>query len=139
MENRAVSEGALGEPGSATKEFTMWRDHMSKFKWVGRSILAAAVALPMMVSAPQQAEAGSGWSPGAAAAVGIIGGIALGAALSDHHRHYHYYDDPYYPRGRVVYYPRSSYYYDEPSCYRVRERIWVPGYGWEHRRRTVCD
>ena len=120
----------------------MWRDQMIKFKagmsfkTLSRSVLAVAIALPMAMSAPMKAEAG-GWSPGAAAAVGIIGGIALGAALADHH--YGYYDDPYYPRGRVVYYPRHSYYYDDPSCYRVRERVWVPGYGWDYRRRTVCD
>lgn len=117
----------------------MWRDHMSKFKWFGRSLMAAAIAVPMALSAPVKAEAGNGWDPGAAAVVGIIGGLALGSALSGHHRHYSYHDDPY-PRGRVVYYPRHSYYYnDEPSCYRVRERIWVPGYGWDYRRRTVCE
>ena len=117
----------------------MWRDHMSKFKIIGRTVLAAAIAVPMLVSAPMKAEAGSGWSPGAAAVVGVIGGLAIGSALADH-RHYDYYDDPYYPRGRVTYYPRQSYYYnDEPSCYRVRQRVWVQGYGWEYRRRTVCE
>lgn len=118
----------------------MWRDQMSSFKQIGRTAMAMAIALPMVMSAPMKAEAGSGWSPGAAAVVGVIGGLALGSALADHHYRYGYYDDPYYPRGRVVYYPRHSYYYDdEPSCYRVRERIWVPGYGWDYRRRTVCD
>ena len=100
--------------------------------------MAAAIALPIAFSAPGKAEAGNGWNPGAVA-VGVIGGLMLGSALSDHH-HYDYYDDPYYPRGRVTYYPRHSYSYDdEPSCYRVRERVWVPGYGWDYRRRTVCD
>lgn len=121
---------------TATKEFTMWRDHMSKLNWLGRTVLAVAVAMPMVFSAPMKAEAGSGWSPGAAAAVGIIGGIAIGSALAGQHRHY-YYDS--YPRGHVTYYPRSSYYYDDPYCYRVRERVWVPGYGWEYRRRLVCE
>lgn len=116
----------------------MWRDHMSKFKLLGRSALAAAIAVPMLVSSPMKAEAG-GWDPGAAAVVGIIGGLALGSALSNHHRHYDPYDGPYYPRGRVTYYPRSYYYDDEPSCYRVRERVWIHGYGWEYRRRTICD
>lgn len=118
----------------------MSRDQMSKFNHIGRALMAAAIAIPLAVSAPAQAEAGNGWSPGAAAAVGIIGGIALGAALADHHRSYGYYDAPYYPRGRVVYDSRPTYYYDdEPSCYRVRERVWVRGYGWEYRRRTICD
>ena len=118
----------------------MWRDQILNMKWIGRTVLASLVAVPMAISTPIKAEAGNGWSPGAAAAVGIIGGIALGAALADHHYSYDYYDEPYYPRGRVVYYPRPSYYYDEePSCYRVRERVWVRGYGWEMRRRTICD
>ena len=118
----------------------MWSDQVKRFKWLGRVVMAAAIAVPMMVSAPGQAEAGNGWSPGAAAAVGIISGLALGAALADQsrHQHYYYYDNPYQPRGRVVYDP-DVYFYDEPTCYRVRERVWVRGYGWEYRRRTICE
>jgi len=116
----------------------MLRVHMSKFNWISRSVFALALAIPLTFSAPLKVEAGNGWSPGAAAAVGIIGGIALGAALANQHSYYGY-DDPYYPRGRIVYYPRHSYVYDDPYCYRVRERVWVPGYGWDYRRRTVCD
>lgn len=115
----------------------MWFDRLSQFKWLGRTAMAAAIALPMLVSVPMTAEAG-GWDPGAAAVVGIIGGLAIGSALADHHHRYDRYDEPYYPRGRVTYDPRR-YYDDEPSCYRVRERIWVPGYGWDYRRRTICD
>lgn len=117
----------------------MWRDHISKFKLSGRSVFAALIAVPISISAPIQVQAG-GWDPGTAAIVGVIGGLALGSALADHRHGYGYDIDPYYPRGRVVYYPRHSYYYDdEPSCYRVRERVWVPGYGWDYRRLTLCD
>jgi hypothetical protein len=27
----------------------------------------------------------------------------------------------------------------EETCVVQRERVWVPGWGWEVRRRTVCD
>ncbi len=27
----------------------------------------------------------------------------------------------------------------EPSCFVQRERVWVSGWRWEFRRRTICD
>ena len=70
------------------------------------------------------AAAGDGFSTGMAAAAGVVGGFALGSALA-----------------RPVYGPPPVYVERvyEPSCFVERERVWVPGWGWEIRRRTICD
>ena len=69
------------------------------------------------------ASARDGFSTGMAAAVGVMGGFALGSALAR----------PVY--GPPVYVERVY----EPTCFVQRERVWVPGWGWELRRRTICD
>jgi len=58
------------------------------------------------------------------AAVGAVGGFALGSALA-----------------RPVYGPPPVYVERvyEARCFVERERVWVPGWGWEFRRRTICD
>ncbi|MHB2168180.1 hypothetical protein [Alsobacter sp. R-9] len=79
---------------------------------------------------------GGGWSPGAAAAVGAIGGLALGAAIAGSRPAYAY------PAPAPVYAappPRPVYMEPEPECYVRRQRVWVEGWGWEVRRVRVCD
>ncbi|NBQ40909.1 MAG: hypothetical protein EBU34_14360, partial [Alphaproteobacteria bacterium] len=46
--------------------------------------LSLATIASLSLAVLQPASARGGWDPGAAAAVGIIGGLALGAALSNH-------------------------------------------------------
>ena len=70
------------------------------------------------------ASAGDGFSTGMAAAMGAVGGVALGSALAR----------PAY--GPPPVYVERVY---EPSCFVERERVWVPGWGWEFRRRTICN
>ena len=67
-----------------------------------------------------------GWSPGAAAAVGVLGGVAVGAAIAANAR----------PAPAPVYVAPPPL---EEECYVERRRVWVPGWGWELRRRTVCE
>ncbi len=112
-------------------------------KWTTMTMIvrtAAAVALAASVSAlaapasagewrrgpygPYYAR-GSGISPGAAAAVGILGGLAVGSAIAANAR-----PAPVYVRPQRVY---------EDKCYVERRRVWVPGWGWEVRRRTICE
>jgi len=51
------------------------------------------------------------------AAAGIIGGLALGALAASA--------------------ARPAYAGDD--CYRVRQRVWIDGYGYGYRRVTVCE
>lgn len=96
-------------------------------KRVACGVLVATV----LAGAP--ASARDGWSPGAAAAVGVLGGVAIGSAIAA---------NSYYPGKPVYVAPARPVYvapaYDE-ECVVERRRVWVPGWGWEVRRRTVCD
>jgi hypothetical protein len=67
-----------------------------------------------------------GWSPGAAAAVGVLGGLAVGSAIAANAR----------PVPAPVYVAPPP---PEAECYVERRRVWVPGWGWELRRATVCE
>ncbi|MBB4017702.1 hypothetical protein GGR16_002736 [Chelatococcus caeni] len=62
---------------------------------------------------------------GGAVAAGVIGGLAIGALAASAARPAYGYPGPVYVA--------------DPYCYKVRERVFVPGYGWTTRRTTVCD
>ena len=110
-------------------------------------LLATLAALSLV--APQHASARGGWDPGAAAAVGIIGGLALGAVIANQDRGYapsYSYGRPYGYRGGYGYesgwHHHPHYGWSPPppdDCYVVRERVWIPGWGWDIRPRTVCN
>ena len=92
---------------------------------------AGLAALTIAASAPAEAQYRRGWSPGAAAAVGILGGIAAGAAIASTAR-------PAYAAPPAAYYaPPPPEAYGE--CYVVHKRVWVPGWGWDVRPREICD
>lgn len=95
-----------------------------------KSCMAAlAFATAVAFSAPASADHhyhGHGWSPGAAAAVGVLGGLAVGSAIVAGTR----------PAPAPVYVAPPPV---EDECYVERRRVWVPGWGWEWRRRTVCE
>jgi hypothetical protein len=89
---------------------------------------ALALATSLICLAP--AEAGPyyyrrGWSPGGAAAVGVLSGLAIGSAIAASARPAPVYVAPPPP--------------PEEECHVERRRVWVPGWGWELRRRTVCE
>ena len=97
------------------------------------AVAAGMTALTLAASVP--AEAGGygrrgGWSPGAAAAVGILGGVAAGAAIASAAR-------PAYAAPPAYYAPPPPEAYGE--CYVVHKRVWVPGWGWDVRPREICD
>lgn len=94
---------------------------MSK-TWIAALALAGAVAFSAPASADYYHR--RGWSPGGAAAVGVLGGLAVGAAIASSARPAPVYVAPPPP---------------EEECYVERRRVWVPGWGWEMRRRTVCE
>ncbi len=105
-----------------------------------KAVLAVMAGAALATAAPPSAMAQGGWNPGAAAAFGVVGGLALGAALAnrDGYGEPAYYAPGYY--GHWHHHPR--YVYAEPlpdNCYVVRERIWVHGWGWDVRPRTICE
>jgi hypothetical protein len=99
-----------------------------------RGAFVIAVLALFSIPGPVAAEGGRN----AAAAVGAIGGFALGAAVGSAAaapRPVYVAPGPVYEAPRRVYVERR--YLDE-DCYIRRDRVWVPGWGWELRRRTIC-
>jgi hypothetical protein len=93
--------------------------------------LAAALAVGGLAAAEPASAGGyyyygGGWSPGAAA-VGVLGGVALGSAIAASAR-------PVAPAPVYVAPPPP-----EADCFVEHRRVWVPGWGWQLRRRTVCE
>lgn len=117
-------------------------------RYVSGGLAALALATGLVATAP--AEARDRFSPGAAAALGVVGGMALGAGLAAAAAPPVYaapvpiYRAPPPPPVYVAPPPRRAYYGPprrvvvEEHCWVERTRHWVPGWGWEHGRRTVC-
>ena len=110
-----------------------------------RFVMLAAAA-GSLAGAPIPASAGDGLSPGGAAALGALGGFALGAAIGANAAPPPPPPPPPViveraPKRVYVERPARRIYVERPveTCVVERERVWVPGWGWEVRRRTVCD
>lgn len=111
---------------------------------------AAALALVTGLAVAEPAAARDRLSPGAAVALGALGGLAVGAAVGAAvaqpqppvvYRAAPPPPPPVYVEEQVpVYYerPRRERVYVE-RCATERYREWVPGWGWEHRTRRVCN
>ena len=118
---------------------------LSRFKsrsLIRQAALALVAVASLSLAVSQPAAARGGWDPGAAAAVGIIGGLALGAAISNQNHggyggSYGYTQD--YGYARWHHHPHYGWAPPPDECYVVRERVWVPGWGWDMRPRTVCE
>ncbi len=108
------------------------------------SAATGAVALASFAAAITPASADyyrRGVNPGAAAAIGLLGGVAVGAAIASSARAA---PAPVYVEPEPVVVeraPRRVYVTEAPAeeCVVERRRVWVPGFGWEMRRRTVCE
>ena len=85
------------------------------------------------------AEARDRLSPGAAAAIGVLGGLAVGGAIAASQQPAYAAPAPVYvaPAPRPVYVAPRRVIVEE-DCWTERTREWVPGWGWQHHRRTVC-
>jgi hypothetical protein len=109
---------------------------------------AAALALVAGLAAAQPAAARDRLSPGAAVALGALGGLAVGAAVGAAVAQPQppvVYRAPPPPPPPVYVEERRPVYYERPvrevyveRCFTERYREWVPGWGWEHRSRRVC-
>lgn len=122
---------------------------------------AAALALVAGLAAAEPAAARDRMSPGAAAAVGALGGLAVGTVLGATIAQQPAYaaPAPVYvapppppppvvhraPR-RPAYVESETVYYERPAprpvvverCVTKEVDEWVPGYGWETRTRKTC-
>lgn len=88
--------------------------------------LACATIGASFIATTGEAEARwRGRHYGGAVAAGVIGGLAIGALAASAARPSYAYPGPVYVGG--------------PFCYKVRERVFVPGYGWTTQRTTVCE
>ncbi len=107
------------------------------------SLVATAAAIATPASAQYYYKNRGGISPGAAAAVGVVGGLALGAAIAGSRPAYGVVQPYGYapPPPPPAYYapPRRVYVQPEPECFVRRQRVWVEGWGWETRRVRVCE
>jgi hypothetical protein len=113
------------------------------------TLVAVAAAGAGPASAQYYYKKRNGISPGAAAAVGVVGGLALGAAIAGSRPAYGYgqpaygYEQPSYgyaPPPPTYYAPqRRVYVRQEQDCFVRRQRVWVEGWGWETRRVRVCE
>ena len=103
--------------------------------WTGA---LAVLALAASVFAAPEASARDRLSPGAAAAIGVLGGMAIGGALA---AGAYAAPAPVYVEPAPVYVaphpPRRRVYVEE--CYTERSTEYVPGWGWQPVRRRVCD
>jgi hypothetical protein len=124
-------------------------------RFVSGGLVAVTLAGGLAAAAP--AEARDRLSPGGAAALGVIGGLALGAGIAAAATPTYAAPAPVYrappppvvveerpvyyapPARRVYYAPPPRRVVVEERCWVERTRHWVPGWGWEHERRTVCE
>ena len=114
---------------------------------IGKGAAALAVMTTLASALPPAAHADGRWDPGAAAIVGVIGGLALGSALSGGGHGSVGYSYGYEPRRyegwhhHHDYRPSVSYYWGapEPYCTIVNERVWVNGWGWDVRPVRYCE
>lgn len=97
--------------------------------------LAIALVAGGLLAAPA-AQARDGISPGGAAALGVLGGLAVGGAIGAANA------DPYYPGKPVYRAPRPVYVEEEyvgPVCHFERRR-YIDAYGdVSFRRVRVCE
>ena len=113
---------------------------------MNRSMLPASCAVlalaASLVASPASADLyRRGINPGAAVAIGLLGGVAVGAAIASGAQAA---PAPVYVEPEPVVVeraPRRVYVTEAPAeeCVTERRRVWVPGFGWEMRRRTVCE
>lgn len=108
------------------------------------ALLAGALATPVAagewVPGPYgpHYRRGGGIGPGAAAALGVLGGVAVGAAIAGSAAPVPVAVAP--PPPAPVYVPPRRVVVEEEEVCRVeRTREWIPGFGWEIHRRRVCE
>jgi hypothetical protein len=100
------------------------------------AVVTLATALTATAADARDHRRRGGMSPGAAAVVGAMGGLAVGTIIGSANRPAYAAPAPVYGAAPVYMAPQPVY---EPVCTVERRREWVPGWGWQIRERTVCD
>lgn len=97
-----------------------------------RTIVGLMLAATLAAATVPAAQARDGIGAGGAAALGVLGGLAVGGAIASSQ------NNGYYP-GRPVYREPRPVYVEEDVCHFER-RVFVDAYGYEHFRRVrVCE
>jgi PXPV repeat-containing protein len=125
---------------------------MKTFRFLAGALAALTVTASLAAANP--AAARDRLSPGAAAAIGVLGGLAVGGAIAASAPPVYAAPAPVYVEPAPVYVepapvyvepaPRPVYYAPrrpvvvEQRCWVERSRDWVPGWGWQYHRQTVC-
>jgi len=111
----------------------------------------AALTLTASIAATTPASARDRLSPGAAAAIGVLGGLAIGGAIAASQTPVYAAPAPVYtaPAPEPVYVepaPAPVYVAPPPPtviveqrCFVERSSEYVPGWGWQPVRRRVCQ
>ena len=108
---------------------------MRTLRTVSGALAAVTLATALTATAADARDhRRGGMSPGAAAVVGAMGGLAVGAMIGSAARPA--YAAPVYAPAPVYVAPEPVY---EPVCVVERRREYVRGWGWQVRERTVCD
>jgi hypothetical protein len=111
---------------------------MKTFRFLAGALAALTVTASLAAANP--AAARDRLSPGAAAAIGVLGGLAVGGAIAASAPPVYAAPAPVYvePAPRPVYYAPRRPVVVEQRCWVERSRDWVPGWGWQYHRQTVC-
>lgn len=120
---------------------------MKIFRFVSGT--AAALTLVAGLAGAEPASARDRLSPGAAAAIGVLGGLAVGGAIAASQSPVYAAPAPVYvappPPPPPTYVETERVYYEPPPppvyverCVTERYSEWVPGWGWERRTRRTC-
>lgn len=99
----------------------------------------AALALATSLTVVEPAQARDRMSPGAAAAIGVLGGLAVGSAIVASQRPVYAAPAPIYVEPAPVYVAPPPPRVVERRCWTERTREYVSGWGWQTHRRTVCE
>lgn len=99
------------------------------------ALVAFTVAGALASASP--AAARDRLSPGAAAAIGVLGGLAIGGAIAASQA-------PVYAAPAPAFVAPAPVYVAPPvvveeHCFTERASEYVPGWGWQTRRRLVCN
>ncbi|WP_046863542.1 hypothetical protein [Microvirga massiliensis] len=101
----------------------------------------AALAVTVSLAAVNPVLARDRLSPGAAAALGVLGGLAVGGAIAASQAPVYAAPAPVYVEPEPVYVappPPRRRVIVERRCYEERADEFIPGWGWQERSRTIC-
>lgn len=100
----------------------------------------AALALAASIAATTPASARDRLSPGTAAALGVLGGLAVGGAIAASQAPAYAAPAPVYVEPEPVYVaPPRRVVIEERRCFVERSSEYVPGWGWQPVRRRICE